>query len=299
MSKKLSVIIVTYNSENHIYGCLESVFKYNDIGDALEVIVVDNNSMDFDHMKCKLEALYGDLIRIISNSSNEGYGQGNNIGIRYSMAPYFAIMNPDVRLTMPIFSAMIDCLANENVAMCAGKQMGRNMRPLESFRSSVLMPIWFRIFVQYICQYKLDCYLYKYMWLQGAFFAMKKVVFEQIGMFDEKIFLYFEEEDIHYRLKRIFPNMKCVYLKQYQYIHCADNREYSEKKMMINYKSMAYFFEKNTFDVAVMLQNEIKYNNAYAKFACISDALKRRRARELHTRKNNMLLSMLIRKTAF
>lgn len=295
MSKKLSVIIVTYNSENHIYGCLESVFKYNDIGNALEVIVVDNNSIDFDHMKCKLEALYGDLIRIISNSSNEGYGQGNNIGIRYSMAPYFAIMNPDVRLTMPIFSAMIDCLKNENVAMCAGKQMGRNMRPLESFRSSVLMPIWFRIFVQYICQYKLDCYWYKYMWLQGAFFAMKKVVFEQLGMFDEKIFLYFEEEDIHYRLRRIFPNMKCVYLKQYQYIHCADERDYSEKVMLLNYRSMAYFFQKNGLSVLRAFKKEKMFNLFYYYLLRVSYKVKGRNIQSLHGMRNNILLNNLIR----
>lgn len=294
MNKKLSVVIVTYNSENHIYDCLESVFKYNDIGNALEVIVVDNNSIDFEHMKCKLEALYGDSIRIISNSSNEGYGQGNNIGIRCSMAPYFAVMNPDVRLIMPIFSAMIDCLENENVAMCAGKQMGLNMRPLESFRSSVLMPIWFRIFVQYICQ-QLDCYLYKYMWLQGAFFAMKKVVFEQLGMFDEKIFLYFEEEDIHYRLRRIFSNMKCVYLKHYQYIHCADERDYSEKVMLLNYISMVYFFQKNGLSVLQALRKEKKFNLFFYYLLRVSYKLNGRDVQSLHGLRNNILLNDLIR----
>ena len=57
--KKLSVIIVTYNSESDIYGCLEALFAHNDIGEALEVIVVDNNSRDFAHMQSELQRLYG------------------------------------------------------------------------------------------------------------------------------------------------------------------------------------------------------------------------------------------------
>ena len=44
MHKRVSVIIVTYNSEKHIYDCLSSIYRYNDIGDLLEVIIVDNNS---------------------------------------------------------------------------------------------------------------------------------------------------------------------------------------------------------------------------------------------------------------
>jgi GT2 family glycosyltransferase len=50
MDKLISIIIVTYNSEEHIYNCLKSIFKYNDIKDALEVIVVDNCSLNSDKM---------------------------------------------------------------------------------------------------------------------------------------------------------------------------------------------------------------------------------------------------------
>ena len=48
MQKKISIVIVTYNSDNHISDCLESIFKYNDIGDALEIIIVDNMSKNTD-----------------------------------------------------------------------------------------------------------------------------------------------------------------------------------------------------------------------------------------------------------
>ena len=56
--KKLSVIIVTYNSVRHIYDCLESVFQFNDLGNELEVIVVDNHSE-------QQEEMFGGLRKIL------------------------------------------------------------------------------------------------------------------------------------------------------------------------------------------------------------------------------------------
>ena len=50
MDKKISVIIVTHNSENDIYDCLHSLFSNNDIGTELEVIIVDNQSEHVDNM---------------------------------------------------------------------------------------------------------------------------------------------------------------------------------------------------------------------------------------------------------
>ncbi len=101
--KKISTVIVTYNSEAHIYDCLDSLFKYNDIGDDLEVIVVDNCSQKFTDMKDRIENKYAKSVTVISNLCNGGYGQGNNVGIKASHAPIIMIMNPDVRLVMPVF----------------------------------------------------------------------------------------------------------------------------------------------------------------------------------------------------
>jgi len=96
--KELSVVIVTYNSEPDIYGCLDALFAHNDLDDALEVIVVDNNSRDFTHMQDEIARLYGGKVIVLSNSKNGGYGHGNNIGIRHASSPVIMIMNPDVRI---------------------------------------------------------------------------------------------------------------------------------------------------------------------------------------------------------
>jgi len=73
-----------------LLNCLESIFrsKY----DNFEVIVVDNASTDTSHRKCKERF---EKIRLIENTKNFGYCEGNNIGIREAQGEYVVILNPD------------------------------------------------------------------------------------------------------------------------------------------------------------------------------------------------------------
>ena len=123
--KRLSIIIVTYNSEHDIYDCLASIRKHQDLQpEELEIIIVDNNSRDTDGMFAKLRELYGNDIVLVKNTHNGGYGQGNNVGIRMATAPVILIMNPDVRLLMPIFKTATDAfLEDSRLAMYGMKQM--------------------------------------------------------------------------------------------------------------------------------------------------------------------------------
>ena len=75
--KQLSVIIVTYHSEEDIYDCLDSLWQHCDIPQQdVEVIIVENSS-ECEPMFSKLRELYGDDIVLIRNTHNGGYGQGN------------------------------------------------------------------------------------------------------------------------------------------------------------------------------------------------------------------------------
>lgn len=116
--RKVSVVIVTYNSERHIYDCLESLFKYNDIGDALEVIVVDNCSKDYEGMAKQITFRYGYGVKLVQNTNNGGYGQGNNVGIMNAAAPIIMIMNPDVRLCEPVFAKVFSNLNRRRIWRC-------------------------------------------------------------------------------------------------------------------------------------------------------------------------------------
>lgn len=222
----LSVIILTYNSENDIYQCLESVYQHNDIGKELEVIIVDNQSTNFASMRDEIAQRYPQVI-ITQNTHNGGYGQGNNVGIRIAQAPVVAIMNPDIRLMQPIFSAALRALQVDTV-MCAGKQMHTPTQLGWSYAFDYNAMSFLQVPLRNIFK-RFDYYDYRHMYLSGAFFFIKKACFEQIGMFDEQIFMYGEECDIHLRLRKVFPKKKIQFLS-IPYLHLSADRPFEEKR---------------------------------------------------------------------
>jgi len=253
--KKLSVIIVTYNSEKDIFDCLEAVFKHNDIGDELEVILVDNASAGFSDMKLKINEKYGNSVDVIYNSTNGGYGQGNNIGIKHSSADKFLIMNPDVRIVMPMFMKIVETLDDEHNAMCGFRSMeNENQRNNSFFYTHTTSAFRKVIFWRKLLS---DDYQYNRMFLSGACFAMRKDVFMKIGMFDENIFLYCEENDIHHRLLRVFPQKRIVFLKDLKYIHSTEKDRNKDKEYINSMKSVIYFYEKNGLSPKSLYHNEM------------------------------------------
>ena len=87
--QNLSVIIVSYKSENVIENCI------NSIDPEIEIIVIDNSNND--ELKKKIEAKYKN-VRCILSKENLGMGAGNNLGIKNVKKDFALILNPDVVL---------------------------------------------------------------------------------------------------------------------------------------------------------------------------------------------------------
>ena len=284
--KKISIIIVTYNSEKDIYDCINSIIENSDIPLAeIELVVVDNNSTDSDTMFNKLKTLWGEDIILIKNSRNGGYGQGNNVGIRRCSAPVVLIMNPDVRLVCPIFKKAIDRFSKDkNMCMLGMKQWLTLEEPsTNSFTCTYRMNGYLSTILSALCT-RLDFYIAKYMHFSGSCFFINKAMFEAVGLFDESVFLYGEEDDIHYRLMNRFKDCKMIYDKRLRYLHLT-----KERKPDIRY-------EKTLIDVAV-IQNQKKGYNEHKtlknRLRCINLQILRERLRIMLGKKDQTLLDML------
>ncbi|MFH1210101.1 MAG: glycosyltransferase family 2 protein [archaeon] len=92
-NKKVSIIIVTFNSEKWIKNCLDSIKKQN--FNVFEIIIVDNDSKDktLDILKEYIS------LKIIKNKQNLGFATANNQGIKLAKGEYILFLNPDVRLS--------------------------------------------------------------------------------------------------------------------------------------------------------------------------------------------------------
>lgn len=218
--KRLSIIIVTYNSEKDIYDCINSIFQYSDIpADELEIIVVDNGSVGRDVMFENIRSEYGSDIILIGNSHNGGYGQGNNVGIRRASAPVLLVMNPDVRLAEPVFSTVLDAFDRDSHLYMYG--MKQYLSPVKASRHSFSFTYMMNGYLWALLTglfTRLDLFLPRCMYLTGSFFFVKKSNFESVGLFDESVFMYGEEDDIHFRLVQQFG--PCIrYDRHHHYIH--------------------------------------------------------------------------------
>lgn len=255
--KKLSVIIVTYNSEPDIYGCLEALFVHNDIGDQLEVIVVDNDSRDYAHMRDELERLYSDRIALLRNTQNGGYGQGNNIGIKQATSPIIMIMNPDVRLIDISLKEIVSRFEKDKqIAICGFKQIINEQRKRGTSFSLLNHYSGLVRFIGGIAAKRLDCFCWRHMYFCGACFCVRKEMFEQAGLFDEHIFLYGEENDIHYRIHKSFPKAHDVYMRHIVYLHPTENRPTTEAAFQRRIQSNEYVMQQQGRKAGTYIKSE-------------------------------------------
>ncbi len=215
---KLSIIIVTYNSERDILPCLESIERYNDLpAGELEIIVVDNGSTD---ETLNIVSNYPGL-RLIKNTQNGGYGQGNNIGVRAATAPVCLIMNPDVRLKEPIFEKALKILIPHSLLGMVQEFPDRKAN--RSFFLTWRVNGYLRVALTAILN-RLNWFWPSCMYIQGSCFFLNRERFLAVGGFDESNFMYGEEEDLHYRLKARYGSRGFKFARNLHYIHLAGDR---------------------------------------------------------------------------
>lgn len=245
MKKSVSIIIVTYKSKEYLWGCLDSILRFNDINNQkLEVIIVDHSPAEFstELRKISEEHPLARLVRIlfIHNESNTGYGAGNNLGIRNSSGDIICIMNPDVRFTSFLLNKVIKHFDSEsNAGILSFKQIGGNNLTFYR-RPEHKMHFIDGIVTKY--RNRKDRFNSKKDFLSGAFFFADRQKFIEIGLFDENIFMYNEESDIARRfLQRGYA---LHYDASNTYLHLIESREFNEIAFKEEIISLRYYIEK-------------------------------------------------------
>lgn len=261
--KQVSIIIVTYNSEKDIFDCVRSIQDHADIPlQDIELIIVDNCSKTPEPMFEQLRHLWGENIILIENTANGGYGQGNNVGIHHATAPIIMIMNPDVRLMMPLFVPVLNFFQQHPSTHLIGmKQM---LTPSTSSHFSVgaieTIPGRLALLLQIMAN-KTNLFISKWLYISGACFFVRKDKFITVGAFDEDNFMYGEEEDISWRLQRKFG--KCIkYLPFLRYIHLMDGRQATIKTDLVMIKAQQLLYQKKGVSPDYILRQYIKRKQA-------------------------------------
>jgi len=227
----LSVIIVNYNTKEITLACLTSLYQFTS-GIDYEVIVVDNASSDSSaEMLSKFESEHKNF-KLIRSSANIGFGPANNLGAKEAKGEYLLFLNSD---TLLIENCLPDCLAAIKNKKAVALSCYLLNRDLTIQPSGGFFPTLDRLL---IWQFFLDdlplvgdkfksihphapgfFFLNRLIgrqslprkqarvelrpdWITGAFMLVPQRIFKEVGGFDDKIFMYTEEMELCYRLKK-------------------------------------------------------------------------------------------------
>jgi GT2 family glycosyltransferase len=201
----LSLILVNYRQAGLTRECIKN-FKAHECRYSLEIIVIDNSNDPV--LEEVLEQRYPD-VRYIPLSRNGGFAAGNNRGIESARGRYIALVNYDITPLPGALDTLIEYMdAHQEVGIGGPGLRNPDGTVQQSYYRfhSFLTPVYRRLFLGkfLFARRHLDSFLMAREdmsgpkdvdWLLGAFLIVRRSALEQVGLMDERFFLYFEDTD--------------------------------------------------------------------------------------------------------
>jgi GT2 family glycosyltransferase len=202
LSRRTSVLIVTYNHESFIDACLESVLA-NDPG---EVIVVDSGSSDG-----TVEAVETTFpeVHLIQAPANDGYGASVNLALAHVSCEYLVALNPDTRVGPNAIEALVAPLTRDGGCLTTPRILTYDGRELNTVGTVVHFSglAFTRGFGEPPDTYPAPGRLTG---LSGACFATTYETFQRLGGFEESIFMYMDDVELSWNANAAGLEMRYV-----------------------------------------------------------------------------------------
>ena len=249
MTRNISIIIVTWNSEDEIAECLRGIFSnpFNKYFDKLEAIIIDNASQDntINIIKSFKELIDGDII-LIENNDNLGFTRGANIGLHKAKYETVMILNPDTE----IFENSLELLhkklySDESIGIVApqlvfrSKEIQHSCRALPTYRD-----MFFEIFLlskifkksNFFARYKMNNFDHNHEreveQPMGAALMIKQSVLKEVDYFDNRYDMFFNDVDLCKKVK--LAGKKIIFYPEAQIIHKKGVSVYKNRAYMIS-----------------------------------------------------------------
>ncbi len=245
----LSIVIVNYNSKEYLKRCLESIFR--NCPQETQIILVDNASKDG---SVEMVNRVFPMVEVIENLDNAGFAKANNQGISRSYGDKILLLNPDTLYKKGVIEELGSYLdSNQSTAAVGCRIENPDVSLQYSFGK---FPTIFRLILDRLPiinkrwgHLVRDGSLYDKVrevdWVTGACVMIRKKAFEKVGGFDEDYFLYVEEVDLMYRLRK--AGYKVVYDPSISVTHYYEGgeKERRDDKRMYMRQGLYRFLKKH------------------------------------------------------
>lgn len=254
----LSIIIVNYKTKELTSNCLDSIAEANLAGVDYEVVVVDNASGDG-----SIEAIEHrhPWVRFIKNSENLGFSKANNMGIRTSHADYILLLNSDTIVEQNTIGDALTFMKNHRHVGALGCKVLLEDGTLDAackrsfptpangiyhslkldrrFPKSHRFGEYNLTYVDADQTFSVDC-------VMGAFMMVSREVIDTVGLLDEDYFMYGEDVDWCYRIKK--AGFQIIYYPKVRIFHykkASGIGKRNPKTIEAFYDSMGIFYHKH------------------------------------------------------
>ena len=231
------IVILNWNGWKETATCLDSL---NDLSyQNYQIILVDNGSTD--DSVIRIRSLYNS-ISIIEVGYNLGFSGGCNVGINHAIkagADYVWLLNNDTVVERESLSALVDSAKYNNRIGAVGSIIYEINPPTD-------IQAWGGGWVDmdrgksYHSKGPKDSLTY----ITGASLLLSVEALNQIGLFDEKFFLYWEDTDLSYRLRANGWNLLVAPSSRIWHVECSSTGRFSQSRARLFYRSRIYFFKK-------------------------------------------------------
>jgi GT2 family glycosyltransferase len=221
---EVSIIIVNYNTCKMTQDCINSIImNTHDVN--YEIILVDNASQDMSRSTFEKDH----RIKYIFNESNIGFGQANNIGLTYARGEYLLLLNSDTLINRNIICDMLKFQRNNNdleigvLGSVLENHDGEYSLSYGEFLS--LKSVVKRILHFFVLRSKVKTIDSKFQnreytivdYVIGADLFISKFLFKELNGFNSNYFMFYEEEDLQMRIKKL--GKKCVIINKKGIVH--------------------------------------------------------------------------------
>jgi GT2 family glycosyltransferase len=246
----LSIIIVNWNTKEFLLPCVRSVLE-SEQGISSELIVVDNGSRDASANEVKMTFPF---IRLAENQKNIGFAKAVNQWLQKASGRYILLLNPDTQIKGGTIGRLVSFMDSHPDTGVAGAQLlnsdGSKQNSIANFPSLATELLNKRLLrglfpkrypgkeKDYTEPVEVDSVI-------GACMVVRREAIERVGLLDEDYFLFLEETDWCYRMKR--AGWKIYHVPDAEVYHFqGKSAEKEKKRARVEYfRSRYHFFKKN------------------------------------------------------
>lgn len=275
-----SIIIVNYNTGYYLKKCIESIYRY-EIRDLFQIIVVDNSSNDNTEEIINPFLEKYDNIIFLKSGSNSGFASANNTGFKKSNGEYILILNPDIEFQYPLVNELKKHFNKDNCGAVSPLLIGTNGNIQYDYYQkypTIRQFLYFHSLASALFK-KNESLIKKFHYnkdllgdvtelvncsqLPCAFFLTKREIFIETGLMNEKYFLFFEDMDLSFRLKKKYELFSDTSKSVLHYGGSSFNIDINPEIYGNYILSMNIFFDLNYSALRAFLLKIITLKNSF------------------------------------